>query len=52
MLGVKFFGLIGVLCLKLDVWSVSGVSGIFGVVVKCVDIGKNIGGEGGLLGHG
>ena len=27
-------------------WSVGEVSGIFSVVVKCVDIGKNIGGEG------
>ncbi len=28
-----------------------GVEGIPGVVVKCVDIGKNISGEGVLLGH-
>ena len=26
-------------------------SGIPGVVVKCVDIGRNTSGEGGLLGH-
>ena len=52
MSGVKFPGLTGALRLKLDIWSMSGVSGIPGVAVKCVDIGKNTGGEGGLLGHG
>ena len=29
--------------------SAGEVSGIPGVAVKCVDIGRNIGGEGGLL---
>ena len=38
-----------VLHLKLRVLSVGEVSGIPGVVVKCVDIRKNTGGEGGLL---
>ena len=32
-------------------WSVVEVSGISGVAVKCVDIRKNTGGEGDLLGH-
>ena len=35
--------------LKLIDWSIEEVSGIPSVAVKCVDIGKNIGGEGGLL---
>ena len=35
--------------LKLMDWSIGEVSGIPSVAVKCVDIGKNIGGEGGLL---
>ena len=35
--------------LKLQVWSAGGVSGIPGVAVKCVDIRKNTGGEGGSL---
>ena len=35
--------------LKLFDWSIGEVSGIPSVAVKCVDIGKNIGGEGGLL---
>ena len=35
--------------LKLRGWSAGGVSGIPGVAVKCVDIRKNTGGEGGLL---
>ena len=35
--------------LKLIDWSIGEVSGIPSVAVKCVDIGKNIGGEGGLL---
>ena len=34
---------------KLLFLSVGGVSGIPGVAVKCVDIRKNTGGEGGLL---
>ena len=35
--------------LKLETWSTGGVGGIPGVAVKCVDIRKNTGGEGGLL---
>ena len=35
--------------LKLVIWSAGEVSGIPGVAVKCVDIRKNTGGEGGLL---
>ena len=46
---MKFYGLIVELCLKLFYLSVGEVCGIFGVVVECVDIRKNIGGEGGIL---
>ena len=35
--------------LKLFLLSVGEVNGIPGVVVKCVDIRRNTGGEGGLL---
>ena len=35
--------------LKLEAWSAGEVSGIPSVAVKCVDIRKNIGGEGDLL---
>ncbi len=35
--------------LKLRGWSTGGESGILGVAVKCVDIKKNTGGEGGSL---
>jgi hypothetical protein len=31
--------------------SLAGEGGIPGVAVECADIGKNTGGEGGLLGH-
>ena len=34
---------------KLRYWSTEEASGIPSVAVKCVDIGKNIGGEGDLL---
>ena len=34
---------------KLSVLSAGGVNGIPGVAVKCVDIGRNTSGEGGLL---
>ena len=34
---------------KLFFWSTGEVSGIPGVAVKCVDIRRNTGGEGGLL---
>ena len=35
--------------LKLPVWSVGEAGRIPGVAVKCVDIRRNTGGEGGLL---
>ncbi len=34
---------------KLQSWSAGEESGILGVAVKCVDIKKNTGGEGGSL---
>ena len=37
--------------LKLFLLSVGEVNGIPGVVVKCVDIRRHTGGEGGLLDH-
>ena len=37
--------------LKLWILSVGEVNGIPGVAVKCVDIGRNTGGEGDLLGR-
>ena len=37
--------------LKLQFLRVGEVSGIPGVAVKCVDIRRNTGGEGGLLDH-
>ena len=37
------------LLLKLPDWIAGEVSGIPGVAVKCVDIRRNTGGEGGLL---
>ena len=46
---MKFTGSTRELRLKLFPLSVGEVSGIPGVAVKCVDIGRNIGGEGGLL---
>ena len=51
MSGVKSLGSTEEMRLKLYILSVSGAGGIPGVAVKCVDIGKNTGGEGGLLGH-
>ena len=47
---VKSLGLTGKLHLKLLFLSEVEVSGIPSVAVKCVDIRRNIGGEGGLLG--
>ena len=46
---VKFVGSTHKLRLKLLFLSVGGVSRIPGVAVKCVDIGRNTGGEGDLL---
>ena len=46
---VKIMGSTHNLRLKLFFLSVGEVSGIPGVAVKCVDIGRNTGGEGGLL---
>ena len=48
--GVKSIGLTDKLRLKLQFLSEVEVSGIPGVAVKCVDIGRNTSGEGGLLG--
>ncbi len=46
---VKSLGLTEELQLKLIFLSVGEESGIPGVAVKCVDIRRNTGGEGGLL---
>ena len=46
---VKCMGSTHALRLKLLFLSVGGVSRIPGVAVKCVDIGRNTGGEGDLL---
>ena len=48
---VKTMGSTHSLHLKLLVLRVGEVNGIPGVAVKCVDIGRNTGGEGGLLDH-
>ena len=48
---VKITGLTRNLRLKLSFLRVGEVNGIPGVVVKCVDIRRNTGGEGGLLDH-
>ena len=48
---MKIMGLTHNLHLKLSVLSVGGVNRIPGVAVKCVDIGRNTGGEGDLLDH-
>ena len=48
---VKLMGSTHKLHLKLFFLSVGEVNGILGVVVKCVDIRRNTGGEGGLLDH-
>ena len=47
---VKSMGSTHELLLKLSDWSAGEVSGIPSVAVKCVDIRRNISGEGGLLG--
>ena len=49
-LDVKIIGLTDNLRLKLDILSEVEVGGIPGVAVKCVEIGRNTSGEGGLLG--
>ncbi len=46
---MKFQGLTMELHLKLFFLSVGEESGIFSVVVKCVEIRRNISGEGGFL---
>ena len=46
---VKITGSTRNLHLKLIFLSVGEVNGIPGVAVKCVDIGRNTSGEGGLL---
>ena len=46
---VKYRGSTPELHLKLPFLSVGEVSGIPGVAVKCVEIGRNTSGEGGLL---
>ena len=46
---MKSIGLTGELLLKLIFLSEVEVGGIPGVAVKCVDIGRNTSGEGGLL---
>ncbi len=48
---VKTAGSTHKLHLKLILLRVGEVNGIPGVVVKCVDIRRNTGGEGGLLDH-
>ena len=48
---VKIMGSTHNLHLKLWFLSVGEVSGIPGVAVKCVDIGRNTIGEAGLLDH-
>ena len=48
---VKILGSTQNLRLKLLFLRVGEVDGIPGVAVKCVDIGRNTGGEGGLLDH-
>ena len=47
---MKSIGLTGELLLKLLLLSEVEASGIPSVAVKCVDIRRNISGEGGLLG--
>ncbi len=49
MSDVKSRGLTPELHSKLQGLSAGGESGILGVAVKCVDIKKNAGGEGGSL---
>ena len=48
---VKIMGSTHNLRLKLFFLRMGEVNGIPGVAVKCVDIGRNTSGEGGLLDH-
>ena len=48
---MKIMGSTHNLLLKLIFLRVGEVNGIPGVAVKCVDIGRNTSGEGGLLDH-
>ena len=48
---MKSMGSTHTLRLKLSLLRVGEVNGIPGVAVKCVDIGRNTSGEGGLLDH-
>ena len=50
MSDVKAHGLTVEVHPKLPGWRLAGASGILGVAVKCVDIERNTGGEGGSLG--
>ena len=50
-MGVKSRGSTPELLSRLADLSVRGVSGIPSVAVKCIDIRRNIGGEGDLLEH-
>ena len=47
---MKFMGLTHNVLLKLFSLSESEAGGIPGVAVKCIEIGRNTSGEGGLLG--
>ena len=47
--GVKSFGSTGKVPWILLVWSEVGAAGTSGGAVKCVDIGRNAGGESGVL---
>ena len=49
--GVKSAGSTRNVLTKLSILSTEEVNGIPGVAVKCVDIGRNISGEGDLLGR-
>ncbi len=49
MSDVKYHSSTVELHLKLQGWSTGEESGILGVAVKCVDIERNTGGEGGSL---
>ena len=46
---MKFRGSTSTVPLILSDWNADAVGGMCGVAVKCVEIGKNIGGESALL---